>query len=197
MNRPDNIELVTEQNKDDWGEKQPINPLFKIAFRAIIQLSDLKSRGVYIDFERPHDEKNSGVGVFTASFDGWKATVNWTPEKRGSLPPNYIAIEFHDSVVGIIGPYATIRTCHRCGLSGFSDPERTKPCLKPSFKGRDGVWYLVPCPNCEAFDWMGQLVMPEDFLEAAISATAQKMNRDRLWKSYDGDSIHAKKELVV
>ena len=91
----DPIRMVEEHESEMYADPPPINPLFKIAMRACIQSSKMKQKGVYVDFERDHNDIGNGVGIIDAEFDGWKATLNWTRTKQGSIPVNYIGVERH------------------------------------------------------------------------------------------------------
>lgn len=194
--------MVEEDEADLYKDPPPINPLFKVAYRAVIQSSEMKQKGVFVDFEREHNDIGPGVGMVKAEFDGWKCTLNWTRSKQGSIPVNYIAVERHGTTQGIIGPFANIRTCWHCGLTGWRDKEHTQGVVLPSQRMPGGVWASPSCPNCDELDWWGKMgigktaISQDDFYEAAVEYVADELDRPRLWTHYDGQGVHAHKAIA-
>ena len=134
--RPPTLAQVTAENEKEWAKPHPIHPTFKTLVQAVLQLCpELKRMNVQIDHSQDMREKKNthrDIGVFQARFDHWTIVLNWTEEKRQNLPPDYFGVDFGGSSAGIIGIWADIRTCWKCGLSGYRNPEKTQPCVVPS-----------------------------------------------------------------
>ena len=177
--------MKTEENPADFDtdpnapDLHPYNPLFKVALLAIYHGCDeLRSMNIEVDMGMTKEagKKNMEVGLFTARWENWAATLNWKKRKIEKLPEDYIGIRFADVDVGIIGPYDDMRTCWNCDLTGFQDPAQKVPWVVP------GDY----CPRCNQLDWWGRTVYPEDFTEAACAMLADKTKRATLYDAMGG-----------
>lgn len=182
------INLAGADTADQYRTPHPIHPTFKVAFRAITMLNDdIRRKRIYIDFGQPtgKDDGCKDVGVFTARLDKhWAVTLNWTEEWKESLAPDYIGIDFGGSSAGIIGPYADIRTCWHCKLTGYRDPQRTLPYVIPG----------QPCPKCGSRDWWAMLVSQVDLRQAASAALADVARKPHLFDYMGGGDADLQKQ---
>lgn len=191
-------ELVTAETAHLWREPLPIHPTYKTLLRALLQLCpELKALRVYIDFSLPTNTQidpepsHKDVGFFQAQFDHWTAVLNWTEEKRGHLLPDYIGVDFGGESAGILGPWANIRTCWACGLTGWRDPEGT-----PMHQRRAAVQPNRPCPRCFNRDWWAALVTQDDLIEAASSAVANAVQKPHVWEDLGGRDAELRKQGI-
>ena len=185
-------QVVSAENQDDYQEPIPINPLFKPAFMAVYQQSELKRKNLVVDNNMSKEEAESrfDVGVFEARFNGWSCTLNWTEEKKGNLYPDYIGIDFGDTSCGIIGKWATIRTCWKCGMTGWRDEGRKNACVLPcQYNDRTGIWEMHPCPNCASLDWWARTILPDHFVRDCAEAIAEGTGRENLWTKFGGEEM--------
>lgn len=191
LNRPKElpINLAGADTAGQYETPHPIHPTFKVVFRAITMLNDeIRKMRIGIDFSKPTGGKDDGkgyVGVFTVRLDKqWAATVNWTEEWKGSLAPDYIGIDFGGSSAGILGPWADIRTCWHCKLTGYRDPQKTLP-------------YVIPgqaCPKCGSRDWWAMLVSQVDLRQAASVALADVAKKPHLFDYMGGTDADLQKQ---
>lgn len=185
--RQPTMQMVTAENEHEWKTPHPIHPTFKVIFQAVLQLNPtLKAMNILHDFSPPKDkhdaERRAHVdhGVFQAKFDHWTIVLNWTEETRQNLPPDYFGINFIDDSAGIIGPNANIRTCWKCGLTGFRDREKKIPCVVPSRR----------CPNCRSLDWWAKFVTQDNLVAAATAAVQDKIpHKPYLWEALGGRDV--------
>lgn len=190
--------MVSAENAHEYHTPHPIHPTFKVLLRAIRQLNpELRKRQVYVDMSIPNflpngkenvEETRKDQGVFEAKFDHWTIVLNWTEEKRRNLPPDYFGIDFGNSSAGIIGPHANIRTCWKCGLTGFRDPGLQYPCVVPG----------QPCPNCKNRDWWGVMVSQNDLIKAAAAAIQDNMPEKKgLWEDWGGKDADLRSQGIA
>ena len=185
--QPAPLQMVTAENESEWVKPHPIHPTFKVLLAVVDQLNpELKRMKMQTDFSAPRDEHDHQTrthrdyGVFEARFDHWTIAINWTEEKRRNLPPDYFGVDFGDSSAGIIGPNADIRTCWKCGLSGYRDKARTQPCVVPS----------RPCPNCRQPDWWAVFVTQDNLVAAAAEALQDAIpHKPYLWDAFGGRDV--------
>lgn len=197
--------VLVDASLDDggWRMKPPFDELHKALLFAIVQNNaEFKSKGVFFD---PHlsgarQQKQFDVGVFDTRFDTFRAVVNWTKEKHGSIPRAHILVAYDDTTIGIISPYRTTRICFKCDLEGYRDEAKTQPWVVPN-KG---------CPRCTMLDWWGHKPHPGtgriiasklDVLEKAAevvdrTASGTRYNNDFLYRSFGGARAAAKKKAL-
>lgn len=143
--------VLVDSSMDDggWHVRPPFHETHRAALLALIQgCPELDRLGVYYDPHMTSEQgrKQEDVGVFDLAIKRWRLRLNWTTGwKSNGIPPRHIAVAYEGEPVGVIGPYATIRTCWRCGLHGYRDEERKSPWVIPG----------VPCPRCGGVDWWG------------------------------------------
>lgn len=186
-------EMVHAGNAHEYRAPHPIHPTFKVLLRAIRQLHPVLRR-LHVDMSIPNflpsgkenvEETRRSIGVHQVRFDHWTIVLNWTEETRQNLPPDYFGIDFGTESAGIIGPNADIRTCWKCGLTGYRDQALTRPCVVP---GR-------PCPNCGNRDWWALTVTQDDLVEAAAIAIADDLpNKKGLWEDWGGRDAELRKQ---
>lgn len=100
--------LADATNDAQYVRPRPYSELFVACLRATLQVcDDPKAHGLYLAFgQRPGSIRDARyVGVFTARFEGWKLTVNWTPEKKDNLPPGHIVVSWRDFEVAMLSPF--------------------------------------------------------------------------------------------
>ena len=128
-------------------------------------------------------QESRDKGVLSAKFGGdrgnlWRIDVNWTPTFKGTLPAGYMRVSFSDTEVAILGPWATVRTCWKCGLTGLASKDALIGRCIPHF----------PCPHCGVTDWLGRVVAPEDFQEACAEFLAKECEHvgkgDAMYEAY-------------
>lgn len=185
--------LVDHTTANDYAVPIPINPLFKNAFMAVGQQSHaLKGLNVQVVHEMSPSEAEKrsqlDVGVFTAKFNGWTCTLNWTQEKRGKLPPDYIGVDYGNVSCGIIGPYLTIRTCWHCGMTGWRDAKKRVGCVQSS-RFHEGLWLSMSCPNCHQTDWWANTIEPSRFHRDCAVAVGEGTGRKKLVDSFGGSTM--------
>lgn len=163
-----------------WKTLPPFSKIHRAALFAVLhQNAELKGLGAVFEPNMKSDEsrKREHVGVYAASFAGFRCTLNWTPKKQGSIPRRHILVECLDEAVGIVGPFATIRDCWTCDLRGYRDEQGTVPWVVPG----------QPCPRCAALDWWGRIVTPWHLVDRAGEVVARDVADDRAWSHMDGD----------
>ncbi|GEM_PF-7038593 len=191
------LPVVTAANAHEYKVPHPIHPTFKVLLQAILQLSaELKGKKMFVDMGIPNydemgkentAETRRDIGVFQAKFDHWTVVLNWTEETRQNLPPDYIGVDFGDSSAGILGPHANIRTCWKCGLTGFRDKEQRFPCVVPG----------KPCPNCHNLDWWAKMVSQDDLVEAAATALQDAIpQKPYLWEGFGGRDAELRRQGI-
>jgi len=108
-NRPDNPSpLVTAETDHEYTTPRPISEIYEDVLIAITQSSDeAQQRKIVIDLKLTEEEAQAHryVGIFTAKFDGWTCTVNWTPEFAGKIPPGHIYVRRGETEVAMLAPF--------------------------------------------------------------------------------------------
>jgi len=164
----ESVPMVAEGMEGLYDEEDPpADGTFEIALQVVVhhlpydlELDPTMSKeATQADMDR---------GVCSATFGGdsgnmWNIDLNWQTRWAGKIPPGYARIAFRDIDVGIIGPWATVRTCWSCGMSGFADPKAKIGRVVPE----------VPCPNCGQLDWWGQVIDPSMFERDAAEEMAR------------------------
>lgn len=186
--------MVTAQNQHEYHTPHPIHPTFKVLLQTVLQLNaELKSMNIQYDYTPPKDKADyerrarADHGVFQAKFDHWTIVLNWTEEKRLNLPPDYFGIDFGDTSAGILGPNADIRTCWKCGLTGYRDQAKKIPCVVPS----------KPCPNCRQKDWWARLVTQDNLVAAASAALQDTVpHKPYLWDAFGGRDVELRAQGI-
>ena len=198
---PNPVQTVSRENQDEWVNPHPINRAFKPLFQAVLQLNPvLRKRNIVVVSnlsEREEDRAKREIAqVYEARFDGWTLALNWAPDGiwRGGIVPDYIKVARADVECGQIGPWADIRTCWSCGMTGYKDPEKTRPCVQPSeFNPITGHWIMRPCPKCGQLDWTAQVLSPDDVISAAAVAIADVTGKPRMFDHFDGVEVDLRK----
>jgi len=154
---------VGSELNDLYEEELPeADATFKRALQVVVQTLPYD---LTLDptMSKEEGEKHLEKGLVEARFGGedgkrWSIALNWTKAWKDKIPAGYAWIKYRDNEVAILGPWATVRTCWKCGLSGWADEKtRVGKCL-PHY----------PCPHCKSRDWFGKIVEPYHFeLDAA------------------------------
>ena len=186
--------MVDDTNRDQYQQPIPINPIYKPAFMAVYQQSKLKSMNVQVVHEMKAEEaerlSQQDVGVFTARFDQWTCTLNWTESKRENLPPDYIGVDYGDVSCGIIGPNLTIRTCWHCGMTGWKDAGRTQGCVQSSYYDTNtGIWISRHCPKCYNQDWWANTIEPSRFVQDCAASITDVTKKKKHWSAFGGTQM--------
>jgi len=151
---------------------------FKVALHAVVQSLPYD---LHLDPALVGDEakKSVGQGLIEAHAGGedgkrWTIALNWSRSWEHKVPAGYAWIKFRETEVAIIGPWATIRTCWKCGLSGWASKEHKVGCCLPHY----------PCPHCGERDWFGKIVEPHHFERDMAEYIARDANKNYLYDDF-------------
>lgn len=138
------------------------------------------------------------IGLLSHSFWKWAIYVNWQTVWAQKIPPHHMAVHFNNTLVGIISPFLTARTCWSCRLG---DPTRkangqpadggfdenlmfmtlplTQQIMHPTWPKRLPLCYPAhPCPRCKNYDWFASTVRIEAFQRDAAEHLAVETGED-------------------
>ena len=170
--------LAVDANLESMYEEElpEADTTFKRAIQVVVQTLpyDLTLDPTMSDKE---SESSRDRGIVEAQFGGedgkrWDIALNWTRQWKDKVPAGYAWIKYRDSEVAIIGPWSTIRTCWKCGLSGWADKKRKVGMCLPHF----------PCPHCGTKDWFGRIVDPYHFELDAAEFIVKDANKDNYYE---------------
>tara|TARA_R110002051_G_scaffold8689_6_gene35823 strand:+ start:7509 stop:8099 length:591 start_codon:yes stop_codon:yes gene_type:complete len=175
----DQVIAVGSELESAYEEELPeADQTFKVALQAVVQSLPYD---IHIDPMLVGDEAEKAVdrGIVKANMGGedgkrWEVTLNWSRSWAGKVPAGYACISYRDTEVAIIGPWMTIRTCWKCGLSGWADEERKIGKCLPHF----------PCPHCGTKDWFGRMVTPSHFEEDMAEYIAISSGQDKMYNAF-------------
>ena len=170
----DQVLAVDNVLEDLYEEELPeADQTYKVALQAVVQSLPYD---IYLDPALVGDEAQKTVdrGLVETKANGWEIALNWGRGWKGKIPAGYARIKYHDTEVAIIGPWATIRTCWKCGLSGWaSEVHKVGRCL-PHY----------PCPHCGERDWFGRIVEPHHFERDMAEYIARDADKDNLYNEF-------------
>ena len=109
------IDFIPPEQVDDgsWLE----DPEFAREFIPI-QMLFLQRNHVTIDptMSAERQKASADQGLFEIRFKPWVVYLNWSTQWQGRIPPHHYAVEFHGETLGILSPFALVRTCWKCRL---------------------------------------------------------------------------------
>ena len=173
----DKVLAVDSDLESMYEEELPeADTTFKRAIQVLVQTLpyDLSLDPTLSDKE---SESSRDRGIVEAQFGGddgkrWNIALNWTRQWKDKVPAGYAWIKYRDTEVAIIGPWSTIRTCWKCGLSGWADEKRKIGMCLPHY----------PCPHCGTKDWFGRIVDPYHFELDAAEFIVRDANKDNYYE---------------
>ena len=145
---------------------------FKRALQAVVQTLPYD---LHLDptLQGEEAEKVVDRGLIEADIGkSWNITLNWPRSWKGKIPAGYARIKYHDTEVAIIGPWATVRTCWKCGLSGWADEKKKIGMCLPHY----------PCPHCGERVWFGRIVEPYHFELDMAEFIVRDANKDNYYE---------------
>lgn len=196
------VGMVDPFNEDQWEDSPEYSDEFEPALWLIHHEHDIHMDPT-VDIGKTKQERlaQAQLGVLWARFNHWSIAVNWQTQWARTIPPHHMAVEYKNTLVGILSPYLLMRTCWNCrrgnpvrangdwdeaGYYSYLSPvmRAARPDLPPR---APAVLPAHPCPakGCGAYDWFGApsgdvIVRREDFQRDAAEAIADKSGQHRL-----------------
>ena len=178
-NFSDRVLAVDNALEDLYEEELPeADQTFKVALQAIVQSLPYD---IFLDPTLVGDaaQKTVDRGLVEAHMGGedgkrWSIALNWSRSWKDKIPAGYAWIKYRDTEVAIIGPWATVRTCWKCGLTGWADSNHKGGRCLPHY----------PCPHCGERDWFGRIVEPHHFERDMAEYIARDADKDNLYNEF-------------
>lgn len=198
----------------DQGEWAPeFEPALFILFNSQVDITFDPTMSA----DRSRQVTQDQARVLDGDWGRWRVRLNYAPRWERRIPPWHMAVYFNGNEMGILSPLMEMRTCWRCGVTGWHEISaehrlRTgsqvrrvprcvprQPCIgRPSSVagGRVLSWQ-----NCGAMDWWGHLaehgcVTRQQFQLDAAQHLARMENEDSFASEMATDYVDGKPQLI-
>lgn len=197
----DQVIVLDHETEDagEWLDYGNVDPVVEPVLWLLMQQMDVE-----FDPTIPTDvaQAKEEIGYREMSWSFWMIGVNYSREWKKSLPPWHIGVQWKDTIIGMLSPLVEMRTCWKCGVTGWHEfgasyrlknpngPKRVARC-RPRYPcmGHPDVLVdgkVVTWKDCGALDWYGEDprygfgISREQLQQDAAERLARMENDDRL-----------------